>query len=583
MTSVDAETTHRAARPSNTRWSRRARQLLWLAPMLLVAHARPTHEDAVHACSQLLPAGVAADSGPWAYARLWTLLQRRDYVLQRVRLQRINVFDLARPGENLWYTRLVDFFHIKSRASTIRALLFLHPGRRVRARTVYENERFLRSLGFLRNVVIIPTDCTRHTVVARVITYDAWTLKFDFKFGRVGGTNETRYKIVDTNFLGFGKTIGIGHATTLERTETIYEYKDPALFGTRWQAVADYDQLSDGARRLFSLTRPFLRDTTPVSWSFSSFDQQEDLEIYDEGELADSIPWDEKRYTASYGRLVYDHGRTFDRLFFVARIEDDRYTVPNVVTPILPTRLPRPDRREHGFGLGWQSYQDHYASFENIRYIDRVEDYDLGWDLTARLLFDPTFLGSSATGWAGRLSATDGWRLGTHGLLLGAFSLRAQRYNGKIENGLLSLQLTDYDQSWPWQTVVFHGQFADEIRPFPENLLYLGGANGLRGYPNFFRVGTERWMATVEDRIVTPIVLLHTFVIGFVAYADAGAIRRLSPGGWSRVYADAGGGLRLGDLRGAYGQVLYFTMAWPLVHTAGVPSHQFVVGDIVRF
>jgi len=556
---------------------------LMLASALAYARTRPL-EAGLRSCSRLLPPGVAAKAGPWAYARLWSLLEERGYVLRRVRIRRVNVFDLARPHEDLWYTRLVDFLHIKTRSSTVRALLFLRKGRRVRARTIYENERFLRALGFLRNAVVVPVDCRAGRVTARVITYDAWTLKFDFKFGRVGGTNETRYKVADTNFLGFGKTIGIGRATTLERTETIYEYKDPALLGTHWQGQFIYDQLSDGARRLVDITRPFLHDTTPASWSFSEFDQQEDLNVYNHDALAESIPWDEKRLTASYGRLYAARGTTFDRVFLVARLEDDTYGVPNVVDQnALVSAIARPERREHGFGLGWQSYQDRYASFENIRYIGRVEDYDLGWDIAARLLFDPTLLGSSATGWAGRLEADDGWRIGAHGLLLGRLKLAAQRYDGRIENGLLRSDLTFYDQSWPFQTLVLHGAFDGEVHPFPENLLYLGGANGLRGYPNFFRVGTERWIATVEDRIVTPIVLLHTFVIGFVAYADAGAIRRLAPGGWSRVYADVGGGLRLGNLRGAYGQVLYFTLARPLVRTPSVPNHQFVVGDQVRF
>lgn len=563
---------------------RTLRAALWLAPLLVWAHARAAPPLGASSCARFLPPGVAADAGPWAYARLWSLLGKRGDVLRRVRVRRVNVFDLARPGEDLWYTRLVDFLHIKTRASTVRALLFLRPGRPVRARTVYENERFLRSLGFFRNAVIVPTDCRDHAVTARVITYDAWTLKFDFKFGRVGGVNETRYKLVDTNFLGFGKTIGIGHATTLERTETIYEYKDPALFGTRWQAAVNYDQLSDGARRSFVLSRPFLRDTAPAAWSFAAFDQQEDLQVYDDAALTDLVPWDEKKDTAEYGRLYAAHGTTFDRVFVVARIEDDIYGVPDVTAGGgLDVPVPRPSRREHGIGVGWQSYQDRYASFENVRYIGRVEDYDLGWDVTARLLFDPTVLGSSATGWAGRLEASDGWRVGRRGLLLGELALGGQRYDGRLENGILRSDLTFYDQSWPFQTLVLHGAFVDEARPFPENLLYLGGANGLRGYPNFFRVGTARWLATVEDRIVTPVVLLHTFVIGFVAYADAGAIRRLSPGGWSRVYADVGGGLRLGNLRGAYGQVLYFTYAWPLVHAPGVPPHQFVVGDQVHF
>jgi hypothetical protein len=77
--------------------------------------------------------------------------------------------------------------------------------------------------------------------------------------------------------------------------------------------------------------------------------------------------------------------------------------------------------------------------------------------------------------------------------------------------------------------------------------------------------------------------LFNIFQIGFAVYADAGQMRQLGNAGWSRTLADAGIALRLGDVRSAYGGVIYVTYAWPLVKLPGATERQFVVGNIINF
>jgi hemolysin activation/secretion protein len=120
-------------------------------------------------------------------------------------------------------------------------------------------------------------------------------------------------------------------------------------------------------------------------------------------------------------------------------------------------------------------------------------------------------------------------------------------------------------------------------RPDPQNHLYLGGLDGLRGYGNHLWLGDRRWMISLEERVTTQLNLLGILQLGFVIYADAAAIRRVDTGQWSRTYLDVGGGFRLGNLKSSFGGVFLVTVAIPLVKDPWTDRYQVVVGDLVRF
>jgi hypothetical protein len=71
--------------------------------------------------------------------------------------------------------------------------------------------------------------------------------------------------------------------------------------------------------------------------------------------------------------------------------------------------------------------------------------------------------------------------------------------------------------------------------------------------------------------------------LGFVAFADAGAIHRLDGTGWSPLYSDVGAGLRMGDLKSSLGKVILVTVAMPLVRQPGQERWQLLFGNTVTF
>ena len=551
-----------------------------------VAHAYSLpgfHAREPASCLVLLPTGLSPVAGPWYAADQWAWFARHHYRVGRIRIRVVNVFDISRPGEDTWYARLANFIHIKTRPAVVRAELLFKTGGPVKARTLYETERNLLALPFVRIVIVVPDGCHGRVVNVRVIEKDAWTLKANVQFTHVGGQSEFHYNIKDTDFLGLGKILAVGWEKTFEQTGTLFTYEDPAILGSHWTGLAQYDHYSDGFLKELTVGRPFYRDRDPWALTFTGTSQQENLDFFENDTLAESVPTRIDDFAVDYGHLIAFSHDTGERFFVGWSRQSEQYGPPPLTPGYEALPLVFADRTENGPTVGWQLFQDRYRSFENIRLIDRVEDYNLGWTINANWSYDPAWLGSLGSSSTLNLSVNTGTRIFGHDLFLAAASWRARRQEKAWQNEIGEIGGTYYNQMLPDQTLVFHGDYEFEVNPDPDNLLYIGGIQGLRGYPNFFRLGSRLWSGTIEDRIVTPIEFLHTFVLGFVVYADWARIDELSPSRWSRTYQDVGAGIRIGDLRSAYGQVYYLTLAFPTVHAPGVPLSSVVIGDIVNF
>jgi len=120
-------------------------------------------------------------------------------------------------------------------------------------------------------------------------------------------------------------------------------------------------------------------------------------------------------------------------------------------------------------------------------------------------------------------------------------------------------------------------------RPDPEHWYYLGGDQGLRGFPNQLHPGDARWMASFDYRLLTEQRWWGLVRLGFSAFADLGSVRRLDGQGWSRTYSDVGVGLRLGNLKSSIGRVILLNVAVPLNREPYQERWQFTVGNAMRF
>lgn len=560
-----------------SRWNRGIVRLM--AAALLLGAAAAARADMPEGC----PAPGAGKPERWPGQHVWEALEAGGFRIGHIDIVVDGVFDLGNPKEDTWYGKTADALHVNTHTDVIQAELLVDGGEPVDARSIYESERRLRSLSFLRYADIEPAACHDKAVDVEVHVKDAWSLKFSLNFTHVGGQSSLGASFEDVDFLGTGKTLSVGHSTDVQRTTNQLSYQDPALFGGRWTLATAYAHLSDGYDRSLDLGQPFYEDRTGWSFFVHYLNQLQNLNFYNQAQVAWRVPDKQQRLELDWMQLLDWQGDTGMRAGASYISQEADY---GSLTSFPPVTIARPvlvDRRFGGLAASYEYYQDRYAGYTDLALIGRAEDYDIGWDTTAKLGYYATQLGSKLPAWFYTLGSSYGAEVGERGVLLANAGMQGRRQDGLFVNQLADLAFTYYDQRFDRHTLVFHGEVEYSLRPDPENLQYLGGLEGMPGYPNFFLIGDRRWQAQVADRYLTNATILNIFKVGLSVYADAGQIRQPYPVGWSRTLLDAGIALRLGDIRSAYGGVIYVTYAWPLVKLPGATQRQFVVGNIIHF
>jgi hypothetical protein len=531
------------------------------------------------AVSSLFPTPLRAQSA----AETWETLEAKGARISGFTVRIGDVFDPSRPDESHWLARAANLVHLETRRSVVERELLFAPGEAVDARKMRETERNLRSLNFVRDASVRPQSFEGGAVWALVEVWDTWSLQGSLKFNRVGGQTTWRVRIHEVNFLGRGQRLILSHQRDPERTTDQAAFADPRLLGSRWALSLDYQRLSDGRRKSLALERPFFSLDTAWSAKIQAFSLETHLTLYDRGHAVLALP--HRRHGAAIGwaRGFSLGDRAALRLGASLEGEEVFYGTAEVYRPGWLPSPSLPDRRLHGPALTAEWTQDRFITMENLRSVARTEDVNLGWTFKGAAGLYARGLGSDQQSPFFRFSVDKAWGLRGEGLFLTEARAQGRRSGGLWREGILSASATAYVPGPGRQT--FAGRLSADLalRPPPEGWLYLGGEEGLRGYPNHFRAGDRRWILSLEDRVVTDRRLWGLLQMGFVAYADAGAVRRFSGGEWSRTCADVGFGLRLGNLKSAFSNVLLITIAFPLVDGPEVDPYQVVVGNVVRF
>lgn len=524
-----------------------------------------------------LPLAPKADEDPWIP------LQDKGATISRIEIHIFDVFDLNNPLESHWLARAANFVHITTRPKVVRQSLLFKEGDAVDAALIHETERLLRNLPYIRDAQITPAAAPDGSVTATVVVHDAWSLKGGLRFNSVGGQNAWRIRVDEVNLLGFGKQLLLSHEQDFERTTDEILYRDPLLFGSRWTFAGGYSKLSDGESSMVDLERPFFRLSAPWSAGADAAKQNYTEKWHDDTHVVYEFPTTDEHVSLFYHWLTRYENRTALRIGAEIYSQENRYGSLSVLRP---GQLAAPDlstRRYRGVLFYAGVSQDRFKTYTNLQNIGRTEDYDLGWEAEARAGFFPSAWGSTTDAWHFDGKFKRAFALAPDSLFLLAGDAHLRKQNDGFQDVFSETEATLYDQRFPWQTLAANVDLVWGQRLDPEDVVYLGGSDGLRGYPNYFRVGDRRWMASFEDRIVTPWNLWGLIQIGFVAYADAGAIRWYHTGDWTKTFADVGAGLRVGNLKSAFGSVVILSVAVPLVREPGVDSYQIVVGNVVRF
>ena len=473
------------------------------------------------------------------------------------------IFDLSDPHENGVLYRLADRLHVRSHQAAIRAQLLFRSGDLYDARLLEETERNLRQLPYIREPHVRATAWHDGVVDVDVETYDVWTLQVGPSLSRSGGTNSTSIGVADDNILGYGKQLGIGWSSTVDRTGTYIAWNDPNLLGSHWTDTAVWLTNSDGYSHGLQLALPFYQLASTHSYGLLLSDTVETDTRYRLGVAYDDYQHDihAANIYAGWSSGLVD-GRSW-RLSAGVQAQNDEFATPPGDTTIGP--LPANRNLVYPY-LMLALVTDQFAVTRDTNRIARTEDLQFGWNGMLQLGWSTPSLGADRAA----------------GIVNGQLSYGARptatidnftvlTYNTRLQDGQLVDEHTGAQDTFYWRTsertLFYFLASADTGRNVDlDHYDLLGGDSGLRGYPLRYQMGTSRSLFTVEERGYTSWSLWHLLDIGGAAFFDTGRTWGPNPVGEPQLgwLSDAGIGLRLGNNRSSLGNVIHVDLAKPL-------------------
>jgi hypothetical protein len=139
--------------------------------------------------------------------------------------------------------------HNTTKEWVIRDHVFFRSKKPLNAYLLADNERYLRDLDFILDarILVLPLDHNPDSIDIMVITRDVFSIGGSFN---PQGVNETKFRIYDVNFLGWGQRLQFnGHYDQPRLPNFGYEiyYRKSSLGGSLVNVTAGYTQLNTGS------------------------------------------------------------------------------------------------------------------------------------------------------------------------------------------------------------------------------------------------------------------------------------------------------------------------------------------------
>lgn len=234
-------------------------------------------------------AGDGADAEPVARGQDMPSpeeLERRGATIGRIDIEVGDIFDTSDLREDRMLYRLANDLHYSTRPSTVQDQLLLQPGDLFSAERAAETARMLHEQEYFSDADVLARhyDPDTNTVDLDVKVHDVWTLEPGIGVGRSGGTNRSRLRLADSNFLGLGQQLAVEYKSNVDRSGLGVQFIDPQLLHSRWATQAHYTDTSDGRIGSFVLERPFFALDSRWSTGLAASAIDEVTPVYESGE-----------------------------------------------------------------------------------------------------------------------------------------------------------------------------------------------------------------------------------------------------------------------------------------------------------
>lgn len=495
----------------------------------------------------------------------------------RIEIDVMNVFDLDNPKDNNFLYRLADRLHIPTRTSAIRALLLFRSGQLYKPELLAETARNIRqNSGFLREPLIRPYRYHDGLVDVQVIVHDVWTLEPGIDFSRSGGVNSWGFDFKDSNILGSGKSFEVGHSEDVDRSSSFLNWSDPNVLGSRWTDSLQYAHNSDGTVWGAGLSRPFYSLETPYAAGIDAGNAHSVIQRYRLGDRYDAYGNDWRTGDLFAANSILINERWTDRLMLGWRVDDSSF----YRAPGYALLAPLPDDRNLSYPFARMQWtRNRYETVDNLALIARTEDVHMGLDASIGVGYAAPVFGADRHSLIVDTELADAWQFGRRQqLFLGG------RASGRFEEGALHDAIANASAQY-YLATSDHTRFYTALNADAghnldgDHYFDLGGDTGLRGYPLRYQNGNQLALWTVEERLYTNWYPFRLFNVGAAAFFDMGRTwgSTLVPTPQLGLLKDAGVGLRLGNARSAFGDVIHVDLAFPLDRAYNITGMQFLV------
>ncbi|MGE5715065.1 MAG: hypothetical protein ACM369_00305, partial [Acidobacteriota bacterium] len=342
----------------------------------------------------------------------------------------------------------------------------------------------------------------------------------------------------------------------------VLEYVDPYLFGSYWTGRFSQGWNSDGKRTRAEVSHPFSALSSLRAHEFGLDVFGQTTRTYADGDVSAAYHQDHRGVVLEAGWALATSRTRAHRLTAGLEVVEDRFEA-------LPERPgdPLPDPRT--FRTVFVGYELAESDLMKLNYVNRdlrVEDFNLGWALSARFGLAPELLGSAGNTAFVRLRLGKGARLGERGFVLASASYET-RLHGGTKNEIMSASL-DVVEKLPtrrFQTLVAKLRY-DQGWNLDRDVQFIAdGLVGLRGYRLFSFSGDKRMILNLEQRLFLGKEMLRLFSPGVAFFVDTGTAAPegtpLRPSGFK---TDFGVGLRMSISRAPTSNVYRIDFAYAL-------------------
>src|SRR5712664_2332988 len=459
---------------------------------------------------------LPAEPSPSSAGRIpsFAELEAAGAVIGEVRIDNRNIFDLADEKENGILYRAASAIHIRTRAAVVRRQLLFKPGERVSVRLIEETERLMRSNRIFYDVSIVPIGYRDGVVDIEVRTRDTWTLEPGVSASRAGGVNKTGFTLRDTNALGTGVLIGASRSTDADRSTTQYRISRPHAFDGWTTIDYSHSRLSDGQSNAMSIARPFYALDTRWAAGFSTSTDTRIDSLFSNGAKVAQFRHrqDSAEMFGGWSEGLVNHW-THRYSVGLSYLKDTYKSEPDLPAPLPPLQIP-PDETLVSPFFRYERVHDNYEKVKNRDLIERPEYFAMGTQAKIQLGRALTGLGSTQNLWLYSAGASDGFRLPSNRVLLGAASVSGQAGYAPLDRQMTSGSIRYYGRP-DGRTLMFVSLSGDTVKdPNLAAQLVLGGDTGLRGYPRNYQTGDRRVLLNVEERVYTDWYPFRLFRVG---------------------------------------------------------------------